>query len=96
MPSQNLKANVGSPSTTFCPSLKAPRSTRSAITAGGRLLKSLQFINEQVENQLSFLSGFKRWLLNLQMGSVPEAKSAAGLFIEVEAELREGLIRKQV
>ena len=43
--------------------------------------------------QLSFLGGFKKWLLNLQMGSVPPTKSS-GLFIEAVAEIREGLIKR--
>ena len=52
----------------------------------------LRFINEEVENQLSFLVGFKRWLLNLQMGApVPEAKSAH-LLIEAVSEIRDGML----
>lgn len=59
----------------------------------GILLKSLRYLNEEVENQLSFLSGFKKWLLKLQMGSAPPAKSAT-LFIEAVAEIREDLIKR--
>ena len=56
-------------------------------------LHSVNSSSSVLLRQLSFLGGFKKWLLNLQMGSVPPTKSS-GLFIEAVAEIREGLIKR--
>ncbi len=59
----------------------------------GRILKVLPLINNDIENQLSFLVSFKKWLLQLELGAAAPAKST-GLLIEAVAEIRDGLITR--
>ena len=55
-------------------------------------MKALGLINGTLEFQLPFIAPFKKWLVNLQLGNVPKAKSE--LIIEAVAEIREGLLER--
>ena len=57
-------------------------------------MKALGLINGTLEFQLPFIAPFKKWLVNLQLGNVPKAKSE--LIIEAVAEIREGLLERYV
>ena len=58
----------------------------------GILLKLLPLITAPLESQLPFLKPLKKWLLQLQLGQVPAAKTL--LLIETVAEIREGLVQR--